>query len=426
MPAKNDPGPGPDESRAPWLDAPGHRAFLIRDAHHALDFFDASPRDDGGFHTLDSAGRPLPDGLQELHTTTRLVHSYALAGIAGRPDRAGIVDRGMDYLWRGHRDADHGGYAWSCDQARIADGTKLAYGHVFVLLAASSAAMAGHPDAGRLLADISELLDRHFWDPQAGLFRDEFTRDWQPFSDYRGMNANMHGVEALLTAFEATGERDYLRRAGRILDFFVSRTARVEDWRIPEHYSADWQPDRAYAGNPMFRPAGTTPGHSFEMARLHLHHWDLAGRPGNDAPAEARALVETALADAWSDHGGLAYTLHFGGAVDNPTRFWWPVTEAIGALAALAKLEPREDDEKWYRRLWRFADTRLIDHEAGGWFPEADTGCGPATGQFSGKPDIYHALQADLFALTPGLSRHAEGLRIGQPLALTGGFSHGR
>ena len=407
----------------PWLDAPAHRAFVIRDAHRALDFFDASLRKDGGFHTLDMVGRPLPDSVQELHTTTRLVHSYALASLAGRPDRAGIVDRGMDYLWRGHRDADQGGYVWSLDSDSVADGTKLAYGHVFVLLAASTAKMAGHSDADRLLADISEVLDRHYWDESAGLFRDEFTRDWQPFSDYRGMNANMHGVEALLAAHEATGEGVYLQRAGRILDFFISRTARAEGWRIPEHYRADWTPDRDYSGNPMFRPAGTTPGHSVEMARLHLHHWDLAGRPDNGAPAEARALVETALADAWGAAGGLAYTLKFGGEVDNAARYWWPVTEAIGALASLIKLEERGADEDWYRRLWRFADAHLIDHGAGGWFPELGPDATHAMGQFKGKPDLYHALQADLFPLSPGLSRHADGLRIGQPLAMTGEVS---
>lgn len=405
-------------TEGPWLKAPQHRDFLGRDALRALDLFDASPRAGGGFHTLDLLGRPLGDRVQELHTTTRLVHSYAMGQLAGRRDSAGIIDQGMAYLWNAHRDRDHGGYVWSVDGDQVADGTKMAYGHVFVLLAASSAKMVGHPDADRLLADIDAIIDRHYWDEDAGLLRDEFARDWQPFSTYRGMNANMHGVEALLAAHEATGEGKYLDRAERILRFFIRRTARVEGWRIPEHYTADWQPDRAYAGNPMFRPAGTTPGHSFEMARLHLHHWDLAGRPASDAPAEARALIETALNDAWNpEKGGLAYTLKFDGSVDHPARYWWPVTEAIGALASLIKLDPQPQDEDWYRRLWQFANRHLIDHKIGGWFPELGADDKPDMTQFNGKPDIYHALQADLFPLAPGLSRHGEGLAAGKPLA---------
>ncbi|WP_207101418.1 AGE family epimerase/isomerase [Paracoccus shandongensis] len=401
------------EGAGHWLDDPAHRRFLARDARRALDFFDASAGGEG-LRMLDPAGQPLSAPL-ELHATTRLVHSHALGQMAGRADRAGIIDRGMDLLWRGHRDGRHGGYVWSLRDGAVADGTKLAYGHVFVLLAASSAKLAGHPDADRLLADAAQVLEDRFWDSDAGRFRDEFTRDWHVFSTYRGMNANMHGVEALLAAYEATGEGEYLRRAGGILDFFITGQAAGNGWRIPEHYDAGWRPDPGYEGNPMFRPAGTTPGHSFEMARLLLHWWDLAGRPDGDAPAHARLLVETALADAWLPGGGLAYTLGPDGRVARPDRYWWPVTEAIGALAALIKLDPRPGDEDWYRRLWGFADAHLIDHGRGGWFPEPG---GPvAGGQFQGKPDIYHALQADLFPLVPGLSRHAQALIHTKPLA---------
>lgn len=400
--------------RRPWLHDSAHRAYLADDARRSLDFFDASAGPKGGLVPLDNAGRLLPGGLQELHATTRLVHSYGLGQLAGRPDRAGIVDRGMAALWRGHRDGRHGGYVWALSGGAMADGTKLAYGHVFVLLAASTAKLAGHPDADRLLDDIAQVLEDRFWDADAGLFRDEFTRDWQPFSTYRGMNANMHGVEALLAAHEATGDSEYLRRAGGILKFFIAGQAAAHGWRIPEHYDADWRPDPGYEGNPMFRPAGTTPGHSFEMARLLLQYWDLAGRPDPDAPRQARLLVETALSDAWMGQGGLAYTLGADGTVARPDRYWWPVTEAIGALAALIKLDPCPEDEDWYRRLWRFADDALIDHDRGGWFPEPG---GPvAAGQFQGKPDIYHALQADLFPLAPGLSRLSAALAQTVPL----------
>lgn len=411
-------GPGDIAASGCWLEDEKHRAYLVRDARRALDFFDASPREGGGFHALDLAGKPLPGSVRELHVTTRLVHSYALAQMAGRKDRAGIIDHGMDYLWRGHRDRQHGGYLWTVDGDDVGDGTKLAYGHVFVLLAASSAKLAGHPDADRLLADISDVLNRHYWDDEHGLFRDEFTRDWKPFSTYRGMNANMHGVEALLAAFEATEEGEYLTRAGRILDFFIAGQAASENWRIPEHYDDSWQPDRGYAGNPMFRPAGTTPGHSFEMARLLLQHWDLAGRSSAEPLARAHALVERALEDAWNEERqGFAYTLNFGGEVDNSARYWWPVTEAIGALAALIKLERRDSDETWYRRLWQFADTSLIDHANGGWFPELDENNRPGSAQFIGKPDIYHALQADLLPLVPQLSHAARALSEVRPLA---------
>jgi mannose/cellobiose epimerase-like protein (N-acyl-D-glucosamine 2-epimerase family) len=409
---------GSNDSSDNWINDADHRAFLAADAHRSLNFFDASIRPGGGFQGLDPTGRPLASAVQELHSTTRLVHSYALARMAGRPDSAGIIDQGMQFLWNGHRDMDHGGYLWSVDGTGAVDGTKLAYGHVFVLLAASSAKMSGHPDADRLLADISEVLDSRYWDRNAGLFRDEFTRDWQPFSNYRGMNANMHGTEALLAAYEATGDSTFLTRAGGILQFFIAGQAAANGWRLPEHYDQNWQPDHSYSGNPMFRPAGTTPGHSFEMARLLLQWWDLAGRPQGDTPAQALALVETGLADAWNDGlGGIAYTLHRDGSVDSPARYWWPVTEALGALAALIKLDPTPALEGWYRKIWGFATRHLVDAKHGGWHHEVGPDNLPAMTQFQGKPDIYHALQADLLPLAGGLSGQAQELGRTKPLS---------
>ncbi|SEW32055.1 Mannose or cellobiose epimerase, N-acyl-D-glucosamine 2-epimerase family [Aliiroseovarius sediminilitoris] len=384
---------------------PEHRDQLITDAKRQFAFFNASLRSNGGFHVLGHDGTPLSGTLQELHTTTRLTHAYALGKLAGLNGCDAVIDAGMDHLWSHHRDADHGGYLWALDGDAVQDDRKLAYGHVFVLLAGASAKLAGHPDADRLIDDVTNILEQKFWEDDAGLFADEWNRDWSPFSTYRGMNANMHGVEALLTAYEATGRDRYLEQAGRILAFFIGKIGPSESWRLPEHYMEDWQVDRGYSGNPMFRPAGTTPGHSFELARLLLQYWDLRGRPDDGSYESAWALTERAWIDAWDvKKGGLFYTLDFGGAPAIRDRYWWPVTEAIGVLANFLKLDGSGLQNDWYSRLWQFADIHFIDHERGGWYPEIDATGQPTVTQFNGKPDIYHSIQACLFPLTPGLS----------------------
>lgn len=416
----------PDPAGLPenWLEAPAHRGWLIADARAQIDLFRAALRARPGFDVLDLRGRPVAGAPQQLHNTTRLVHSFAMARLAGFDGCDAIIDHGMDYLWRHHRDATHGGYLHALDQDGIVDDRKLAYGHVFVLLAGASARQAGHPDADRLIEDASAVLESRFWQEGPGLFADEWNRDWTPFSGYRGMNANMHGVEALLAAHEAAGDAGHLRRAGRILDHFMGRIAPAHGWRLPEHYTADWQVDPHYAGDPMFRPPGTTPGHSFEMARLLLQYWDLAGRPDDGSLAIARRVTDRALADGWdAGTGGLVYTLDAGGRPAIRSRYWWPVTEAIGVMASFLKLGPDQPDHQadhqadaaWYRRMWLFADRHFIDHDKGGWFPEIDADGRPAATQFAGKPDLYHSLQAALFPLVPGLSRMAEGLAGARP-----------
>ncbi|MEP2641570.1 AGE family epimerase/isomerase [Roseobacter sp.] len=390
-----------------WIHDPVHHAYLRNDVQRQLDLFVGTLRGDGGFDVPDFAGRPLGDGPQELHTTTRMVHSFALAKQFGFAGCDAVIDAGMQFLWRAHRDQTHGGYfsAVTHDGAP-ADDTKLAYGHMFVLLAAATAKDAGHPDADRMLADVTETLQTRYWEAEHGRFADEFRADWSTFSTYRGLNANMHGVEAHLAAFEATNDAAYLNRAGQILGFFFDDLAPAHGWRLPEHFNQDWTVDAGYEGNPMFRPAGSTPGHSFELGRLLLQYWDLNGRTDAHAPSKARRVIEQALRDGAHPQGGIIYTLENGQAAKQD-RYWWPVTEAIGALAALQKYAPQPQDEHQYRALWAFADAHFVDHDRGGWFPEIDDTGRPVSRQFLGKPDIYHAIQAGLFPPVPALSRLA-------------------
>ena len=124
-----------------------------------------------------------------------MVHCFAIARLMGRPGADRFIDHGMEFLWNGHRDAKNGGYFWGVGEDGPSDPLKQAYGHAFVLLAASSAKVVGHPDADRLLADVSEVLRTRFWEKQHGAVAEEFAADWQPISNYRGQNSNMHLTE---------------------------------------------------------------------------------------------------------------------------------------------------------------------------------------------------------------------------------------
>ena len=95
-----------------------------------------------------------------------------------------------------------------------------------------------------------------------------------------------------------------------------------------------------------------------------MQHWDLSGRPQNQAPERARKLIERALDDAWLAEGGLCYTLDYSGQIAIRDRYWWPVAEAIGAISTLQLIDPCESDEIWYRKLWQFADGHFVDHGA--------------------------------------------------------------
>jgi sulfoquinovose isomerase len=391
------------QGRKSWLDNPGHRRWLRNEADSLFAFFETESIDPaGGFFSLDDDGHAIARETERpIHATTRMVHCYAIGHLLGRPGAADIVDHGVRSLLTRHRDEKHGGYFWSFDANGPRESDKLAYGHAFVLLAGASAKLVGHPDADKLIADVTEILETKFWEAGQGASADEFRADWSAFSAYRGQNSNMHLTEALMAAFEATSDRAYLHKAESVADFFVPRMAAQNHWRVPEHYHADWSVDRGYEGSDVFRPPGTTPGHALEWARLVLQLWSLGDQRLDWAPDAAKGLFDEAAKSGWDERGGFYYALDWNGAPLIRDRLWWPCCEGIGAAAFLARHTGEISYETWYRRIWDFAARHLIDRRAGGWRPQLGDDLRPKNGYFVGKPDIYHALQACLIPLYP-------------------------
>ena len=98
------------------------------------------------------------------------------------------------------RDSASGGWLTSIDAAGESLDEKACYTHAFVVLAASSGTVAELAGARDLLTEALEIWDRRFFDDDAGMFVDSWNRDFTHLADYRGVNGNMHAVEALLAA----------------------------------------------------------------------------------------------------------------------------------------------------------------------------------------------------------------------------------
>jgi mannose/cellobiose epimerase-like protein (N-acyl-D-glucosamine 2-epimerase family) len=395
----------PRTNSSPWSQRPFHRQYLMRQSNNLFDFFQAaSINKNGGFFELDDEGRPLDrnNPVRAIHATTRMVHCFAIGSLIGRPGSDEIVDHGMRYVWEQHRDQKNGGYIWSLDENGPKDDSKQGYGHAFVLLAASSAKLVGHPLADRMLADVTDVIVRRFWDEHRGAIREEFANNWSEISTYRGQNSNMHLTEALMAAFEATGEKMYLDMAERIADLIIRQHAVPLGHRVAEHFDENWTLDKDYLGSEMFRPAGTTPGHWLEWARLLYQLWTLGEKRLSWLTDAARQLFQQAVALGWDDvNGGFFYTLDWNNQPVMREKLWWPVAEAIGAAAFLTAYDRDDYFQTWYRKLWDYAENHVIDHQRGGWRSELTEDLQPSSRLFVGKPDIYHALQACLIPLYP-------------------------
>ena len=122
------------------------------------------------------------------------------------------------------------------------------------------------------------FLER-FWDDEAGLSVDTWNTAFTQLDSYRGLNANMHSVEAFLAVSDVTGDESWRKRAGSIISHVIE-WAEANEWHIPEHFSEQWVADLEYNSDrpdDQFKPYGATPGHGIEWARLITQYALSAG-----------------------------------------------------------------------------------------------------------------------------------------------------
>ena len=186
----------------------------------------------------------------------------------------------------------------------------------------------------------------------------------------RRQNPHMHLLEALLALHVATGEKNWLRRAGAMVDLFKRRFADPQTGALIEFFADDWSPAPGDAGRLR------EPGHQFEWVWL-LHEYyraqprrqrdplrgrlfafgdkfgiergeDLPGAvfDGVDAAGHAGRRHETVLA---------ADRIHQGAASRAPNgRMTRRRAAAIAAhLALIAQHYMRPDGASWHNQLAR-------------------------------------------------------------------------
>lgn len=355
-----------------------HMRSILNFYHPACIDYDAG----GYFNQFLDDGTIYEQTVRHLVSTCRFVYNYAIGWQTfGENEYRAAAAHGLDFIQNAHRQPD-GGFAWVLQKTElgkneVADGTRHAYGHAFVLLAAAASAKCDLAGATDLVAETYDLLESHFWEPQAQLYVDEIAaNDWNAISPYRGQNANMHLCEAMLCAFEATGEARYLDRAHTLATRICVDLTASSDGQIWEHYHTDWTHDWDYNKDDpqhLFKPYGYVSGHFVEWTKLLLILEKY--KPEAWMLPTAKHLFDIAMQKCW-DHddgrGGMHYTFAPDGRILDTDRYFWVIAEAFAAAALLAI---RTDDQSywtWYDKAWDYADQHFIDHKYGGWYRVLD------------------------------------------------------
>lgn len=392
-----------------FLDSEENKKFLKSMTEDLIQFGRRFPSPEGASYYLGDDGTPWTDRNRETWITCRMAHVYSIGHMLGYAHCGELVDCALEGLNGILHDKKNGGwYAGVTPDGDIVPG-KQCYAHAFVILAATSALLAGREGAKELLEEALGFYDKYFWDDEEGLACDTWNTELTIQDDYRGINANMHTVEAFLAVADATGDLRYRERAKRIIDRVI-QWASLNGDRIPEHFTRDWQPDldcNIDRPDDQFKPYGATPGHGIEWSRL-ISQWATATDSINDGERKqyieaAERLYNRAISDAWNADGapGIVYTTDWEGQPVVHDRMHWTLAEAINSSAVLYRITKNEKYLDDYTAFMKYLDEKVIDHTNGSWFHQLDKDNNLLDTVWPGKSDLYHAFQATLIPYMP-------------------------
>lgn len=391
------------------IDTPENKEYMKGLTEELLGFGHKFPSPGGASYYLGDDGTPWEDRPRETWITCRMAHVYSIGTMLGHGGSGELADAALKGLLGELHDDKNGGWypGLTADNSILAN--KQCYAHAFVILAATSALLAKRPNAEKLLKEALALYDLRFWNEEEGLACDTWNTEFTELDSYRGLNANMHTVEAFLAVADATGDLKYRERAGRIIEHVLG-WASDNEWRIPEHFTSDWIADlECNKDQPadQFKPYGATPGHGIEWARL-ITQWATATYDADSILASkyieaAENLYNRAIEDAWNADGapGIAYTTDWTGKPVVHDRMHWTLAEAINTSAVLFRVTDNDKYADDYACFMQYLEEKVHDKVNGSWFHQLNEKNEVIGTVWPGKSDIYHALQATLIPYMP-------------------------
>ncbi len=381
-----------------------NKAFLEEIRKNLLEFGRQFLSPDGSSYYLGDDGTPWKERNRETWITSRMLHVYSIGTMLGDKESRALAEGALKGLKGALKDTKHGGWYSGLRADREILPNKQCYAHAFVILAASSAMLAKIDGAEELLKEALELFDLRFWDEKEKLCFDTWNTEFTVLDDYRGLNANMHTVEAFLAVADALSDEKYRQRAGWIIEHVIEWASK-NSWRIPEHFTKDWKEDlECNKEQPadQFKPYGATPGHGIEWARL-ISQWALSTYQTEDSRFlagkyvwAAESLYNCAIKDAWNVDGaeGLVYTTDWNGNPVIHDRMHWTLAEAVNTSSVLWQITNNQKYADDYSKFMKYLDEKVLDHENGSWFHQLNEKNEVIGTVWPGKSDLYHAFQS--------------------------------
>jgi mannose/cellobiose epimerase-like protein (N-acyl-D-glucosamine 2-epimerase family) len=291
--------------------------------------------DHGFFENLDGNGEPVQDTRRTTLVQARLTYVFSHAYVLSGEDAfRAAAEQGFQCLARLLRGEDGGWLRAVSTDGNVLDGTHDAYDHAFVLFALAWLYRATNDIDPIELADATwNVMQRNLSDRQYGGFQEQYAPDQTDLKLPRRQNPHMHLLEAVLALHAATGEKNWLRRAGMLVDLFKTRFVDPATGALIEFFGPDWSPAPGAEGRLR------EPGHQFEWVWLLFEYCRATGDASVIPYAERLFAFGTAhgIERDGATQGAVFDGVDAAGGLVAGTKLLWPQTEYIKACVARAE-----------------------------------------------------------------------------------------
>jgi mannose-6-phosphate isomerase len=342
----------------------------------------------GGFvEQLDSTGRADREAARRVRVQARQIFCFAKAAEHGWfPEGRAIALRGLEFLLAKAKSPDgRPGFVHklSPDGATL-DPSRDTYDHAFILLALSSVHGLS-PDA-QVRSEIEQLVE--FLE---GPLRSDHGgyAEGLPASRPRRQNPHMHLFEAMIAAFDATGDASFKTRATELFDLFAAKFYDEDRRVLAEYFEDDWA---------WIEPVRVEPGHQAEWVWLLGNYQRLTGCSTTRYRIElmASTLRYRDASGALVDEGDST------GRITKSTRRFWPQTEFAKAWTTQANDGEPDAPDRAREALGRLRSQYLGHPVRGGWYDQFDQN-GRSLVETIPASTFYHLLVAVFEADQAGL-----------------------
>jgi len=330
-------------------------------------------REKGGFYGLITNDLEVDsDAPKGSVLNTRILWTFSAAFRTWpEPLYREMADRAYAYLLEHFWDDQHSGLVWMVDsRGDFLDERKQTYGQAFGVYAFSEYFRAtGRKEALQYAIRLLESIEAHAFEPAHGGYVEALARDWSPLEDMRLSDIDLN------VPYSQNTHLHLLEAYAALLRVWPEPTLRGRLqalWEILAFRIRDEKTNKLV----LFQDRDWKPlsdavshGHDIEASWLLCEAADVLG---DETISERTKAIGLAMAGGVLAEGFDRVHGGVSDAIDHHSpvlgKEWWPQAEAVVGFLNAFELSGREDYLEAALKSWHFIEQFVIDHTYGEWY----------------------------------------------------------